>query len=59
MQKLLRITAPHFVAGAVFQKRGSVWVCVKSAPIVKYMIGMEPIKIKAYIMKKRWVYEWV
>jgi hypothetical protein len=59
MERLLRVSAKHFVAGAVFEKRGGVWCCTVAAPIIKYMVGMEPAKIKAYIAKKRWGFEWV
>jgi hypothetical protein len=59
LEKLLRVSAKHFVAGAVFEKRGMVWCCTVAAPIIKYMVGMEPTKIKAYLVKKGWWYEWL
>ena len=37
---LLRIVAPHFVAGAVWERtRDKGWRCVKAAPILKWMQG--------------------
>lgn len=46
---MLRITAPHFVAGIV---RGGL-----CAPIIGYMKGWTFAEIKAYCAKKRWVIE--
>ena len=57
-QKLLRITAPHFVAGAVWEFNHG-WVCVDAAPIIKWMVGKPPAQIRDYILKKNWSYEWL
>lgn len=57
-QKLLRITAPHFVAGAVWEFDHG-WRCVRAAPIIKYMIGKRPTEVKNYLIKKGWDYEWI
>lgn len=46
---MLRITAPHFVAGIV---RGG-----PCAPIISYMKGMTLREIKAYCRKKGWIVE--
>lgn len=46
---LLRITAPHFVAGIV--KQGAV------APIIRYMEGWTLAKIKAYCRSRGWTLE--
>ena len=37
---LLQVTAPHFVAGCVWEKRGEHWRCTRAAPIIKWLVGM-------------------
>lgn len=46
---MLRIIAPHFVAGIV---RGGA-----AAPIIKYMKGWTLAQIKSYCAKKNWKIE--
>lgn len=43
---LLRIVAPHFVAGV--EIRGSI------APIIRYMMGWSAGRIKGYCGRKGW-----
>lgn len=47
--RLIRVVAPHFVAG--FVTNGTVY---KAAPILKYMIGWSDDKARVYIAKKGW-----
>ena len=54
---LLRVTAKHFVAGAIFQIQASEWVCIRAAPILKYMVGWNSKKAKEYCQKKGWEWE--
>jgi hypothetical protein len=54
---LLRITARHFCAGAIFQIQASEWVCVRAAPILGYMVGWDSKKVKDYCQKKGWEHE--
>ena len=60
---LIRIVAPHFVAGieAYIVARGvynqdDVYDN-KCAPIVKYMKFWSPFRIKKYCTKKNWLYQ--
>lgn len=46
---LLRITAPHFVAGVVVGER--------AAPIIGYMKRWEADKIRAYARRRGWTVE--
>lgn len=46
---MLRISAPHFVAGIV--RGGDV------APIIRYMKGWTLTQIRAYCERKRWAVE--
>lgn len=47
---LLRIEAPHFVAGVVVRDHR----VAKSAPIVKYMRGWPQSKVLSYCASKGW-----
>ena len=46
---MIRIVAPHFVAGVVLTDR-----VIRTAPIVKYMIGWEPGRVRTYARSKGW-----
>lgn len=58
-EALLRIEAPHFVAGAIFENRDGGWKCIKSAPIIRYLCAMSSSEIKRYLDSKGWRYRWV
>lgn len=58
-EALLRIEAPHFVAGAIFENRDGGWKCIKAAPIIRYLCKMSPSEIKRYLDSKGWRYRWV
>jgi hypothetical protein len=59
-ERLLRIEAPHFVAGALYAKDDSGrWRCTLAAPIVAYLWRLSPAEAKAYLDRKRWRYEWL
>ena len=49
MSKLVRILAPHFVAGLVLGGQ--------CAPIIRYMHGWPPERIRAYCKGKGWTVE--
>ena len=58
---LLRITAPHFCAGAVFQRApaSAYWVCVRAAPIIPWL-QRTPIKcITKILIHRGYRWEWV
>lgn len=59
MRKLLRVSAPHFVAGAVWRKAGDGWECERAAPIIKWMVGKSPSFVGQYLKEKGWRYEWI
>ena len=48
--RLVRIVAPHFVAG--FETDG---VVRRAAPIIKYLIGKTDEQAREYITSKSWV----
>jgi hypothetical protein len=48
---LVRITAPHFCAGLVFDRAGYV---TEAAPILKYMIGWHISVVERYVGRKGW-----
>jgi len=55
----LRVDAPHFCAGAVFEKQAGEWVCLEAAPILNWMRKKKPSEIGAYLKYKRWPYKWI
>ncbi len=59
MTKLLRVTAPHFVAGAVWQRIGDAWMCVRTAPILAWMAGKPWPDVRQKIARVRWFHEWL
>lgn len=57
--RLLRITAPHFVAGAIWRQVGPAWRCVDAAPILRWMVGMGAGEVRGYMTSKGWSWEWL
>jgi hypothetical protein len=58
-RKLLRVTAPHLCAGAVFVRDPAGWRCERAAPILKWMVGKPPAEIARYLEAKGWAREWL
>jgi hypothetical protein len=58
-EKLLRVTAPHFCAGAIWRKDSNGWRCIDAAPILGWMIGKHPDYVRAYLDRKGYLREWV
>ncbi len=54
---LLRIVAPHYVAGAVFDTTSRR--CVRAAPIIKWMIGQGPEQVLQYLKRKGFTWQWL
>lgn len=60
MQRLLRVEAPHFTAGAVWSRRhDGTWACVEAAPIIGWMVGKGPVEVKSYLIRKGWSFQWL
>lgn len=69
--KLLRVVAPHFVAGAIFEKvdhwtwgetgwsTSREWKCTQAAPILRYLIGELAADCKFSLKRKGYKWEWV
>lgn len=49
--KLIRIVAPYFVAGIIYNRRNIVY---DAAPILHYMVGWKVDKVVWYCGRKRW-----
>lgn len=54
-ETVLRIKAPHFVAGMVYSDAAKS--VTKTAPIVGYMLGWGMQRVKQYTRKKGWELE--
>jgi len=50
---MIRITAPHFCAGAIF-RHGKI---VEAAPIIKWMIGRSVADMRRYCEQMAWRFE--
>jgi len=57
-EKLLRVCAPHFCAGAIWRKIDGKWRCVEAAPILSWMRGRDPLWVRDYMKAKGWTYSW-
>jgi len=51
MERLIRIESKYFVAGVIFNEN---YICIKAAPIIKYMVGWEATKFINYCKSKGW-----
>jgi hypothetical protein len=51
MTVLVRIVAPHFVAGVVFDGSGT---CVEAAPIVRRFLGLQATVVRKYVDDRGW-----
>lgn len=52
---LVRVVAPHFVAGLVFDDGpGELAVCTHAAPILRYMVGWRRYRVRSWIANNRW-----
>ena len=58
-EKMIRVTAPHFCAGAVFKRsKKNLWFCVTAAPILYWMVGKEATTdLTNYFNRKGWSFE--
>jgi len=57
--RLLRVTTDYFCAGAVWEKIGPCWSCFRTAPILKWMRGMNPDQAKLALLKMGARYEFL
>ena len=51
---MLRIDAPHFVAGISFNERE---IADRAAPILRWMIGKRLAWVQSYCASKGWIVE--
>lgn len=59
--KILRVMAPHFDAGAVYVREGpgQPWRCVRAAPIIRWLVGMDPADARERLDRVRYRWEWI
>jgi hypothetical protein len=51
----MRISAPHFVAGLVFDP-DNIRV-IRAAPILRYMLGWTVARVRSYCLTRNWKIE--
>lgn len=50
MSELVRVVAPHFVAGLIVDGDR----CVEAAPILRWAVGKRRAELRAYFKRRRW-----
>jgi hypothetical protein len=57
---MLRVEAPHFVAGATWELGPCGWLCIAedTAPILRWMSGKTAEEVFDWLKKKRYQYSW-
>ena len=59
-EKLLRVSARHFVAGAIWQRNADgEWRCTHAAPILKWMVGCSGKTAVERMTRSGYSWEWV
>jgi hypothetical protein len=56
---ILRIEAPYFVAGAIWKHVNEEWICTEAAPIISWMVGSSKERVKKWIDKHKYHYQWI
>jgi len=56
--RILRVEAPHFVAGSVWQRLPTGWACTHVAPILSWMNGKTLEQVDNHLTAKGWRYSW-
>jgi hypothetical protein len=59
MRKLLQVTSPNWCAGAVWYRGQDGWVCVRAAPILKWMLNCDARTARERLQLMRYQYEWL
>jgi hypothetical protein len=57
--KVLRCWNEFWTAGAVWEKHGMEWVCTDAAPIIRWMLKMNPAAAKLELARRGCQWEWL
>lgn len=58
--KLLRIEAPHFVAGSVWKRTSGHWRCIEAAPIINWFTRVNhPHVVEGWLRKNHYSFQWL
>ncbi len=55
--KVMKVVAP-FRDEALWRKRGSRWTCIRTGPLLHWMIGKPYHEVSRYIERKGWRVVW-
>jgi hypothetical protein len=58
-RRLLRVIAPHFVAGAVWERSGGGWHCARAAPVLRWMVASSPEATLDVLRRRHYAWEWL
>lgn len=56
--QLLRVERNGDTAGAVWNRRQHVWRCVRAAPVIQWMVGMNPKEARTRLAAGGWKFYW-
>jgi hypothetical protein len=58
-RRVLRVTARHWCAGAVWELTPTGWRCIRAAPIIKWMTECDPRTARERLELMRYQWEWL
>lgn len=58
-RRALRVIAPHFVAGAVWEKTPTGWRCARTAPLLKWMRRLTPAEARERLVRAGYEWAWL
>jgi hypothetical protein len=58
-KRLLRVTAPHFVAGAVWELTPHGWRCARTAPLLNWMRRVKPAEAREALVRAGYEWAWL
>jgi hypothetical protein len=59
MRRVLRVTARHFCAGAVWERTPQGWRCIRAAPIIGWMTQCSATEARDRLDLMRYTWEWI
>lgn len=59
-QKILRVQAPHFVAGSVWKRTRGHWRCTHAAPIINWFTRvLHPEVVEGWLRQNHYAFQWL
>ncbi len=58
-RRLMQAKNEYFCAGAVWERLDGLWRCTEAAPILKWMLKLEPAAAKLELARRGCEWEWL